>query len=134
MADPVHNWSQPFNYDYDLVSHVINYVVCVLTLHMNGRTYSLKLIPNNRFLWNFSWQFFISSQSFCQKSAERKSPKKYFFIFRFVEDKSDKPYILHIDRKNLNRFYFGVFNRDFQTLITDKSQLVEATFVKLIVI
>ena len=24
--------------------------------------------------------------SFCQKSAERKSPKKYFFIFRFVGD------------------------------------------------
>ena len=27
---------------------------------------------------------FIYSQSFCQKSAERKSPKKYFFKFRFV--------------------------------------------------
>ena len=31
---------------------------------------------------------FVYSQSFvyCQKSAERKSPKKYFFVFHFVVD------------------------------------------------
>ena len=35
------------------------------------------------FLRDSSWQFYLFSE-FCQKSAERKSPKKYFFfIFRF---------------------------------------------------
>ncbi|TMW48489.1 hypothetical protein DOY81_006416 [Sarcophaga bullata] len=29
---------------------------------------------------------YICSQSYCQKSAERMSLKKYFFIFRFGED------------------------------------------------
>ena len=32
------------------------------------------------FVRNFSWQFFYS-QNYCRKSAERKSPKKYFFYF-----------------------------------------------------
>ena len=34
------------------------------------------------FWGTFSWQFYYS-QSFCQKSAERKSPKKYFFFFLY---------------------------------------------------
>ena len=35
---------------------------------------------------NFSWQFVITLKSFSQKSAERKSLKKYLFILRFVGD------------------------------------------------
>ena len=37
---------------YDLATR-ITYV------HMSGGTYSLKLTPNNRFLRNFSWQFYL---------------------------------------------------------------------------
>ena len=34
-------------------------------------TYSLKSTPNDKFLRNLSWQFYLPSE-FCQKSAERK--------------------------------------------------------------
>ena len=59
------------------------HMLCALILYVRGITYSLMSIAYNRFLRNFSWQFYFYTQSFCQKSAERKSPKKYFFIFRF---------------------------------------------------
>ena len=60
------------------------YVVCVnFYLCISDWIYSLKSTPNDTFyLRNFSWYFFfIFSQSFCQKCAERKSPKKYFSCF-----------------------------------------------------
>ena len=79
----IHNWAlQPFSEDFGLDCHTIQ-VVC-LNLYLSGGTYSLTSTPIDRFLRNFSWQCFIYSQSICQKSAERKSPKKYFLIFRFV--------------------------------------------------
>ena len=48
-------------------------------------------IPN-RFLRNFfSWQIYLL-QSFCQKSVERKPPKKYFFLyFVFITDLRHEP-------------------------------------------
>ena len=94
----IHNWLlQPFH----LVSHTT--LCCVLILYMRGGTYSLKSIPNDRFLgiyfnailfysagkWNRLFKTFhgnfIYSQIFSQKSDERNSRKKYFFIFCFVE-------------------------------------------------
>ena len=46
-------------------------MLCVLILYISGGKYSLKSTPNDKFLGNFSWQFyFIYCQSFCQKSAE----------------------------------------------------------------
>ena len=42
----------------DLVSHT-TYVVCVNFIH---GTYSLKSTPNDRFLRNFSWQFYLLSE------------------------------------------------------------------------
>ena len=69
---------QLFSQDYDLVSH-ITYVVYVNFNTWLVLTYSLKSIPNDRFLRNFSWNF-------CQKSVEKKSLKKYFVTFRFVGD------------------------------------------------
>ena len=50
----------PFSQDNDLVSHT-THVVCVI-LYMNGRTYSLKSISNDRFLTNFSWQFHLLTE------------------------------------------------------------------------
>ena len=55
-------------------------MLCALILYMSGGTYSLKSTPNNRFVRSISWQF-VYSQSFCQKSAESKSPEEYFHIF-----------------------------------------------------
>ena len=37
-------------------------MLCVLILYMSGGTYNLKSIPNNRFLTNFSWQFYLLSE------------------------------------------------------------------------
>ena len=64
-----HNPSVRIN---DPVYHTI-YVVCVNFIHKSG-TYSLKSIPNARFFEKRFMAIFIYSQSFCNKSAERKSP------------------------------------------------------------
>ena len=53
----------------------------VLILYISGGTYSLKSSPNDRFFWETFHGNFIYSQCYCQKSAERKSPKKYFSYF-----------------------------------------------------
>ena len=53
-------------------------MLCVLISYIRGGTYSLKSTTNDRFFWETFHGNFIYSQSFCQKSAERKSPKKYF--------------------------------------------------------
>ena len=62
----------------DLVSHT-TYVVFVL--YVSGGTYSLKSTPNVRLFGKLFMAIFIYSHSFYQKSAERKSPKKYFSYF-----------------------------------------------------
>ena len=58
-------------------------MLCVLILYISGGTYSLKSTPNERFFWETFHGNFIYSQRFSQKSAERKSPKKYFFCILF---------------------------------------------------
>ena len=57
------------------------FMLCVLILYISGGTYSFKVDSDRQiFFKNFSCQF----QSFCQKSAERKSSKKYFLqVFCF---------------------------------------------------
>ena len=52
-------------------------ILCELIVYMGGHTYSLV-----RFLKNFGK--FTYSQSFYQKSAKGKSPKKYFYLFHFA--------------------------------------------------
>ena len=52
-------------------------VNCVLILEISGGTYSLTSTPKDRFFENSFLAIFIYSQSFYQKSAKRKSPKKY---------------------------------------------------------
>ena len=79
----VHNWPlQPFSQDYGLAFKT-TYVVCVNFIHEWWGPYSLTSTPNDRFLWNFFMAGLFNFESFCQKSAERKSPKKYFFSFIF---------------------------------------------------
>ena len=95
----MHNLSlQLLFHDYDLVSHT-TYVLCVNFLHMVGRSVWSRF-------WTTEWNF-IYSHCFCQKSAERMTPKKYFFHTLFSWRclkwwlnrglKSNKPthYILH---------------------------------------
>ena len=60
-------------------------MLCVLII--SGGTYSLKVDSGRQiFLRIFSWQFYLHTESFCQKKFDkRKSLKKniFFFIFRF---------------------------------------------------
>ena len=68
-------WSlQPFSQYYDLASHT-NYVVCVNFIH-KWRDLQFEVDSERQIFGNF-----ICSHCFCQKSAARKSPKKYFHIF-----------------------------------------------------
>ena len=65
----------------DLVSHTTN-VVCVNFIH-KWRDLLFKVDSEQQIFWETFHDNFIYSQSFCQKSAERKSPKKYFSYFVF---------------------------------------------------
>ena len=57
----IHNWPlQPIGKDYDLASQSL--MLCVLILYISGQTYSLKLIPNDRFIRNSLWQFYLLSE------------------------------------------------------------------------
>ena len=75
----------------DLVSHT-TYVVCVNFIHKWGDL-QLKLTPNDRFFEKLFMAIFIYSQSFCQKSAEKKSPKKYFSYFILMSDLGIEPWL-----------------------------------------
>ena len=63
----------------DLVSYT-TYAVCVNFIH-KWRDLQFKVDSEWQIFWETFHGNFIYSQSFCQKSAERKSPKKYFLYF-----------------------------------------------------
>ena len=64
----------------NLVSHS-TLIVCVNFIH-KWRHLQFEVDSERQiFLRNFSWQFYFTLSVFCQKSAERKSPKKYFSYF-----------------------------------------------------
>ena len=63
----------------DLVSHT-TYVVYV-NFFISGGTYNLKSTPNDRLFEKLFMTILFTFRVFCQKSAERKSPKKYLFFF-----------------------------------------------------
>ena len=63
----------------DLVSYT-TYVVCVNFIH-KWRDLQFKVDSERQFFLEKLFMAFNYSQSFCQKSAERKSPKKYFSYF-----------------------------------------------------
>ena len=60
--------------------------LCLTILYMSVDDYSLKSTPNDRFFEKLFYENFIYFQNFNQKTAESKSPMKYFFIFRLVGD------------------------------------------------
>ena len=64
-----------------LTQFLTSLMLCVLILYISGGTESLNSTPNDSFFEKLFMAVLIYSQSFCQKSAERKSPKKYFLYF-----------------------------------------------------
>ena len=78
----------------DLVSH-ITYVVCVNFIH-KWRDLLFKADSERQIFWIFWETFhgnFIYSQSFYQKSAERKSPKKYYSYFVLISGLGLEPWL-----------------------------------------
>ena len=59
---------------------------------MEGPTV-LKSTPNDRFFEKLFMAIFIYSQSFCQKSAEKKAPKKYFSYFVLMSGLGLEPWL-----------------------------------------
>ena len=81
----IHNWPlQPFSQNYGLVSHT-THVVCVNFKH-KWRDLQFKIDSERQIFEKLLHGSFIYSQSFCKKSAERKSPKKYFFLYFIFDD------------------------------------------------
>ena len=76
-------------YIIDLVSHS-TYVVCV---NLGGGTYSLKSTLHDRFFEKLFMAIIFITQRFCWKSAERKSPKKYFLYFVLKSCHEVKPWL-----------------------------------------
>ena len=75
---------QPFRQDYAPTSH-ITHVVRVNFIH-EWRNLQFQVDSERQTYWEtFSWQVYFYSQSLCQKSAQRKLPKIYFF-FIFLKD------------------------------------------------
>ena len=77
-----------FSQYYALASEHITYVLCVYFIQVPGHNIrSLLRTPDFVFFCFFFEKLFMAilfySQSFCQKSAETKSPKKYFSYFAF---------------------------------------------------
>ena len=79
---------QLFSLNYDLAFHT-THVVCVNLIREFNVDSELQI-----FFRNFSWQIYFCSQSFCQKSLERKSPTKYFSIFGFIAVNKFADYLL----------------------------------------
>ena len=75
----------------DLVSHT-TYFVCVNFIY-KWRNLQFKVGSEWQIFWRTSWQFYFYSQSFCQKSAERKSSKKYFLYFVLMSGLELEPWL-----------------------------------------
>ena len=57
-------------------------MLCVLILYMSGVAYNLK--SNDRFLKNFSWQFYLLSRFLLEISGEEVVEEIFIFIFFFL--------------------------------------------------
>ena len=79
----IHNCSlQPFSQDYGQASHTTHDVCVNFIRKWRDLQFNIDF-ERQIFLRNFLMTGFIYFQNFWQKCAERKSPKKYFFIFGF---------------------------------------------------
>ena len=69
------------------------FMLSVLILYISGGTYSLNSTPNDKFFEKLFMAILFHAQSFCQKSIERKSPKKYFSYFVLMSRLGLKPWL-----------------------------------------
>ena len=55
-------------------------MLCRLILYVSGGTYSLKSTPNDRFLRNFSWQFYFTPTVFARNLLRVSHRRNIFHI------------------------------------------------------
>ena len=89
----IHNWPlQPFSQDYwPSFSHHLC-CVCQFFIH-KCLDLQFKVDSKRQIFWETFHSNFIYSQSFSQKSAERKSPKKYFSYFVLMSGLGLEPWL-----------------------------------------
>ena len=76
----IHNWPlQPFSQNYALASHTTHFE-CVNFIR-EWRDLQFNVDSERQIFEKLSHGRLIYSESFCHKSAERKSPKKCFFPY-----------------------------------------------------
>ena len=100
----------------DLVSPTA-YVVCVKLMH------KFKVDSERQIFWETFPGNFIYSQSICQKSAQRKSPKKYFSYFVLMSGLgleprlffSNKPTHYLLDHGDFNDSRWSYIRKNFKT-------------------
>ena len=76
----------------DLVSHT-TYVVCVIFCIRKRRVVQFKVDSERQIFEKLLMAIVIYSQNYCQKSAERKSPKKYFLYFVLISGLGLEPWL-----------------------------------------
>ena len=88
----IHNWPlQPFSMDYGLASHT-THVVCFNFIRQ-WHDLQFKIDSERQISEKLFHGRFIYSQSFCQKSSERKWPKEIFFsYFMLMPDMRCEPW------------------------------------------
>ena len=91
-------------------------MLCVLILYIKGGTYSLKPTPNDRFLKKL-FMTILFTQSFCQKSAEKKSPKKYFLYLVLMTGLWFELWSLRLISQHQGEFIQGGINITISTTI-----------------
>ena len=88
----IHNWFyNPSARIIDLVSHT-TYIVCVNFIH-KWRNLQFKVDSERQIFGETFHRIFIYSKSFWKKSAERKSPKKYFLHFVLMSGLGLEPWL-----------------------------------------
>ena len=92
----IHNWAlQPFSQDYGLASNT-THIVCVNFMR-EWRDLQFNVDSELQIFEKLFHGNFIYSQSFCQKSAERKLPKKYFsYLIFLMTDLGYEPRLLRL--------------------------------------
>ena len=66
------------------------YIVCINFIH-KSRDLQFKVDPERQTFWETFHRNFVWSWSICQKSAEKKSPKKYYFFSYCYENENSVP-------------------------------------------
>ena len=109
----IHNWPlQPFTQDYGLASYT-THVACVNFIR-EWRDLQFNVDSERQIFEKLFLGRFIYSQSFCQKSDEKKSSKKYFSYFIFDDWPGTQTHTFASNKPTHNILDHGDFIRAYE--------------------